>query len=62
MCLSKAYGYIPHDLLITKLQTYLFDKKSLNFLLDYLSRARQKTKLFGGALSVEYPKVQLWYL
>ena len=40
MDLSKA-----HDLLIAKLQTYGLDVGSLNFLLDYLSLRKHRTKV-----------------
>ena len=44
MDLSKAYDCIPHNLLIAKLECYGVDKASLRFLLDYLTRRKQRTK------------------
>ncbi|XP_065667596.1 uncharacterized protein LOC136087900 [Hydra vulgaris] len=37
MDLSKAYDFIPHDLLIAKLEAYGFSKESLKFLISYIS-------------------------
>ena len=45
MDLSKAYDCIPHNLLLTKLECYGVDKASLKFLLDYLARRKQRTKI-----------------
>ena len=45
MDLSKAYDYIPHDLLIAKLEEYRLDKVALSFLLAYLSRRKKRTKI-----------------
>ena len=36
MDLSKAYGCLPHDLLIAKLDAYGLDKPSLNFVNGYM--------------------------
>ena len=44
MDLSKAYGCLSHDLLISKLEAYGLDVGSLNFLLDYLSLRKHRTK------------------
>ena len=48
--LSKAYGYIPHDLLIAKLEAYDLDKTILHLLRDYLSNRKQRTKI-GSSFS-----------
>ena len=45
MDVSKAYDCLPHDLLITKLEAYGLENGSLNFLLDYLSFRKQRTKV-----------------
>ena len=45
MDLSKAYDCLSHDLLIAKLEAYGFDIDSLNFLLDYLSLRKHRTKV-----------------
>ena len=50
MDLFKAYDCILHDLLIAKLEAYRSDKIALNFLLDHLSRRKQRTKI-GSAYS-----------
>ena len=50
MDLSKAYEYLPHDLLIAKLEAYGLGNGSLNLLLDYLSFRKQRTKV-GSAYS-----------
>ena len=41
MDLSKAYGYIKHNLLIAKLKEYRLDKFVLSFLPDYLEKHSQ---------------------
>ena len=46
--LSKAFDYIPHGLLITKLNAFGFDKKSLFFIFAYLYDKKQKTKVGPG--------------
>ena len=38
MDLSKAYDFIPHDLLIATLEVYGLDKTGLHLLRDYLSK------------------------
>ena len=48
--LSKAYGYIPRDLLIAKLEAYDLDKTILHLLRDYLSNRKQRTKI-GSSFS-----------
>ena len=45
MDLSKAYDCLTHDLLIAKLEAYRLDVGSLNFLLDYLSLRKHRTKV-----------------
>ena len=42
---SKAYDCLSHDLLIAKLEAYGLDVGSLNFLLDYLSLRKHRTKV-----------------
>ena len=42
-CQKPMTAYLPHDLLIAKLKTYVADNGSLNLLLDYLSFSKQQT-------------------
>ena len=51
MDLSKAFGCLPHDLLIAKLDAYGFDKEALRLILSYLSGRKQCIKN-GGCLSM----------
>ena len=43
--LSKAFDYILHDLLITKLHAYGVGMKSLRFLYNYLNGRKQRVKI-----------------
>ena len=43
--LSKTFDCISHELLLTKLHAYGFDKISLTFMHAYLSQRLQKTKV-----------------
>ena len=43
--LSKAFNYIPHGLLIAKLNAFGFDKKSLSFISADLYNRKQKFKV-----------------
>ena len=43
--LSKAFDCLSHQLLIAKLEAYGFDRKSLNFIFNYLSNRLQRTKI-----------------
>ena len=44
MDLSNAYDYLPHDLLIAKLEPYGLDKPSLNLVNGYLRFWKQRKK------------------
>ena len=50
MDLSKAYDYLPHDLIIAKLEAYRLDTNGLKLLFNYLSCIKQTTKM-GSAYS-----------
>ena len=50
MDLSKVYDCLRHDFSISKLEAYGLDNGSLNFLLDYLTFRKQRTKV-GSAYS-----------
>ena len=50
MDLTKAYDCLRHDLSIAKLEAYGLRNGSLNFLLDYLTFRKQRTKV-GSAYS-----------
>ena len=55
MDLSKAYGCIPHQLLIAKLEAYGLYKNSLKLLADYLRGRKQRTKI--GSVFTEWWKI-----
>ena len=40
--LCKAFDCIPHDLFISKLETYDFQTDALNLVYDYLSNRKQR--------------------
>ena len=42
--LSKEFDCLQHDLLLTKLNTYGFDYKSLKLILSFLSNRKHRTK------------------
>ena len=45
MDLSKAYDFLPHDLLLAKLQAYGFSKESIRLFLSYLTNRTQRIKI-----------------
>ena len=45
MDLSKAYDCLPHDLLLTKLQAYVFSKGSITLFLSYLTNRTHRIKI-----------------
>ena len=51
MDLSKAYDWLPHNLIIAKFEAYGFSISSLSLLLDYLTSRRERVKL-GSSYSV----------
>ena len=63
MDLSKAYGCLPHDLLIAKLSAYGFEDSATSLICDYLSKRCQRVKIgsaFNSYLEIlrVFPKVQ----
>ena len=45
MNLSKAFGCLPHDLLLLKLKAYSLSENALNLIDDYLSNRKQCVKV-----------------
>ena len=45
MDLSKAYGFLSHDLMVAKLEVYGLAKESLHIISDSLSYRKQRTKI-----------------
>ena len=43
--LSKAFDFLPHDVLIAKPDAYVFDKSSLKLIHSYLSNRKQRAKI-----------------
>ena len=48
MDLSKANDCMPHDLLIAKFERYGIDKIRLALILDYLTRRKQRMKIYSS--------------
>ena len=42
---SKAYDYLPLDLMVAKLEDYGLAKENLQLISDYLSCRKQRTKI-----------------
>ena len=51
MDLCKAYDYLPHDLIIAKLEAYRLDTNGLKLLFNYLSCCIKQTSKMGTAYS-----------
>ena len=56
MDLSKVYDCLLHDFSIAKLEAYGLGNGSLNFLLDYLTFRKQRTKV--GSASSKWSKIR----
>ena len=55
--LSKAFDYIPYDLIIAKLEAYGFQIDALRLVYDYFSNRKQRVKLnetFSTWRDIEY--------
>ena len=51
--LSKAFDCIDHNLLIAKLNAYGFEKRLLEFIHSYLTKRKQRTKVYSSFSSWE---------
>ena len=56
MDLTKTYDCLRHDLLIAKLEAFGLGNSSLNFLLDYLTFRKHKTKV--GSAHSKWSKIR----
>ena len=43
--LSKVFDSFDHEMFITKLKVYVFSLPALKLILDFLSKAKQQTKI-----------------
>ena len=43
--ISKAFGCLPHDLIIAKLNSYDFNLTALNLIHNYVTKRKQRTKI-----------------
>ena len=48
MYLSKAYDWLPRDLIIAKFEAYGLSKSRLGLLLDYLTSRKQRVKIVSS--------------
>ena len=55
MDLSKAYGFLSHDLMVAKLEVYGLAKESLHIISDSLSYRKQRTKIGYSGWSISGP-------
>ena len=51
MDLSKAYDYLPHDLIVAKFEACRLSKSGLSLLLDYFTSRKQRVKI-GSSYSI----------
>ena len=65
MSLPKAYGCLPHDIIIAKFEAIFRSKSSLQFLLLYLAARKQRVKI-GSSYNLwsdiisGVPQVSVW--
>lgn len=53
MDLSKIFGTLNHNLLISRLSTFGFERKSLSFMESYLSDRQQRVGVNNSFISLE---------
>ena len=58
MDLSKAFDFIPHDLLIAKQHAYGLDFDTITFLHNYLKHRKQSVKI--NSISIFFKKLYFW--
>ena len=59
--LLKAFDFLPHNLLIAKLNAYGFDNKAARLVYDYLTSRKQRTKIhdtYGSWQEIQLGVVQ----
>ena len=54
MDLSKAFDYLPHDLIVKKFKEYGADERTANIIKDYFFDRQQRVKVAGEYSSWNY--------
>ena len=55
--LSKAFDCLRHNIIIAKLNAYGFEMKTLNFIYDYLSNRKQRTKIDLQMVTISFKQM-----